>query len=109
MPVVQTEYPNTHDALVQGQLVDPQTCDVDSMNLVGAAGVPFGYAVRRSTGASAGDRDIELGAGRKQIALLSAQAAVGDTTINNGAPTRPAMSYSIFRFRLRRLVASTIT
>lgn len=59
MAVVQTTYPNTHDALVDGQIADTQTCDIDSYVLTGDDDIPFGRAVSRSNATGAGDRDCE--------------------------------------------------
>ena len=53
MSVVQSEYPNRHVALVDGQIADTQTCDIDSLTLEGAVNVPFGRMVRPGAGAKA--------------------------------------------------------
>ena len=47
MSVVQTAYPNFHDALVDGQVADTTTCDIDSYVLTGDDDVAFGRAVSR--------------------------------------------------------------
>ena len=83
MSIVQSAYTNFLDELVAGQVADTQTCDIDSAFNRGSDVIPFGYAVRPATGASAEDGDIELGAGRPQVALL-------DAAMNNSAT---ALSY----------------
>ena len=83
MSTVQTTYPNYHEAYAQGQIADTSTCRIDSVSLVGAADVPFGYAVRRDDSGSA--RRGQLGALRRQIALLSAavNATATAATVDN--------------------------
>ena len=76
MSVVQTTYPNFHDALVVGQVADVQTCDIDTGTLEGTANVGFGVAVQPG----ANDKGIVAGAGRAQVALL-------DAALNNSATT----------------------
>lgn len=61
MAVVQTAYPNFHEALVPGQIVDTQTCDVDSLVNVGDDDIPFGYAVRQASAAGSTAKQCELG------------------------------------------------
>ena len=66
MSIVQTVYPNYHDALVEGQIADTTTCDIDSWRLTGTgASVEFGLAVSRSGVATAGDRDAVAYAGAR--------------------------------------------
>ena len=63
MSVVQTTYPNRHGKLVEGQIVDTSTYDVDSLALAGADDLFFGMMARQSAVASSGDRDIDAGGG----------------------------------------------
>ena len=83
MSVVQTSYPNEHDALLQGQMADTTTADVDSLLLKGAADVPFGMAVCNSAASGAGDRDVDLGVRRVRAARINDNngIAAGDLTI----------------------------
>lgn len=63
MAVVQTTYPDIHDfPYVAGQVVNPQTCDIDSLVVNGTDAIPFGRAVQESTATGADvQRDVELG------------------------------------------------
>ena len=91
MSVVQTEYPNYHDGMVDGQVANTTTYDVDSAILNHATvNVPFGRYVRTATAAGANARDVELGvaagAGRG-IAIMDERlpgASAGEYT--NGDP-----------------------
>ena len=71
MAVVQNTYPQFHDALINGQIANTVTCDVDSLNLRGSDAVPFGRAVCASAVAGAGDRDVDLGVRRRNLALIN--------------------------------------
>ena len=68
MSIVQTVYPNFHQALVDGQVADTSTHDIDSYVLTDALAVPFGRVVRSHSGV----RGCILGPGRTTFARLSA-------------------------------------
>ena len=61
MAIVQSSYDVFHDGMVEGQVLNTQTCDVDSLRNIGDDAIPFGRSVQRATAAGAGPRDIELG------------------------------------------------
>ena len=82
MAVVQTTYPNFKTDQVAGQVKNTQTCDVDSMNQAGATAVPFGRAVMPFVGGNDADRDVQLGAGRPQVALLDAALNDSSTSLS---------------------------
>ena len=56
MSQVQTTYPNFHDGLVDGQIADTTTCDVDSLAAEGP--IAFGRAVRQGAAARGGLQGI---------------------------------------------------
>ena len=69
MSVVQTEYPNFHTALVDGQVADTTTCDVDSYRLTGDDAVPFGRAVSRIAAETIGDKRAERYTGARYAGI----------------------------------------
>ena len=94
MSIVQTGYPNRHGLYVAGQVIDTTNCDIDSLELAGAASVPFGYAVQPG----AGVRGVDLGASRQEAALLSADINASATTLahdNVGHGTLQVGSYIV--------------
>ena len=73
MSVVQTEYPNYHDALIEGQIHNTQTCDIDSLIARGSDDIPFGRAVRNSAVTGAGAKDVDLGIATNLFRGISVQ------------------------------------
>ena len=82
MSVVQTGYPNYHAALVDGQIVNTQTCDVDSHTA--AANIPFGHGLELLT-----DGRVQRGAGRQAVAMLTANIVAGATTASIDSEGNP--------------------
>jgi hypothetical protein len=68
---VQTEYPETHQKYLVGQIAQTVTCDIDSLELGGAADAPFGRAVSPTSVAGAGYRAVDLGVRRRVLALVN--------------------------------------
>ena len=62
MAVVQTAYPNTHGTYVEGQIANPNTCNVDSVTLAGSDDLMFGMMARQSAVADSGPADVDAGA-----------------------------------------------
>ena len=62
MAVVQTTYPNEHGELVQGQIANPNTCNVDSVYLAGADDLMFGMMARQSAVADTPPNAVDAGA-----------------------------------------------
>ena len=79
MSIVQTEYPNFHDALVAGQVADTVTCDIDSRIVNTATPVPFGRGVRPD---GTGTQGIALGVRQQQVALVNGGINNSVTTVN---------------------------
>ena len=83
MSVVQTTYPNYHEGLVEGQIVDTQTCDTDSLANVGDDPIPFGRAVRQASASGSGPRDCELGVASNVFRGVAVQDGVTIATVQN--------------------------
>ena len=73
MAVVQSTYPNQHQALLAGQLVNAQTADVDTLNMTGATNLLFGMMAIQSSAAGADDRDIVPGGATNRMRGVAIQ------------------------------------
>ena len=69
MSIVQTTYPDFHDAFVDGQIANANTRDIDSWTNQGTNDIPFGRAVSRSNETGAGDRDVERYDGARYVGI----------------------------------------
>ena len=85
MSIVQTVYPNFHEALVAGQVADTVNCDIDSMLSLGADAIPFGYGV----GLNSPPRGVAAGAGRPRVARLNGALNNSATTTNIDSEENP--------------------
>lgn len=87
MSVVQTGYPNRHGTLVEGQIVHPNDCAVDSLELTGATSVSFGRAVQPGVGGAG----IQIGIGRPTAALVNGALGAAATALTYDAPAHGAL------------------
>lgn len=85
MAVVQTRYPNYHEAYVNGQVATTETCDIDSGISDDDTPIPFGRAVVQSDESDAGRQDIKLG--------MHAQRFRGITIMDERLPATAGQMY----------------
>ena len=110
MSIVQTTYPNFHEALVAGQVADTVNCDIDSMLNLSATPIEFGWGV----GIRVPPRGVEPGAARKLIARLNASVNDSATAVNvdsegNPFPTLPAGQHYIIDDEIVYVTATSPT